>query len=89
MTFVASGTAPISLWLLLRDAHDIASSLLRDLNAIALATNVMVFLGRDTKPGLCINSLLQRRRLHLSAVKKSSGVLHRPRDPQAGAPGLP
>ena len=25
-----------------------------------------------------MTSLLQRRRLHLSAVKKSSGVLHRP-----------
>ena len=25
-----------------------------------------------------MNSLLQRRRLHLSAVKKSSAVLHRP-----------
>ncbi len=36
--------------------------------------------------GLCIGSLLQRRRLHLSAVKKSSGVLHRLRDPQAGTP---
>ncbi len=34
-----------------------------------------------------MNSLLHRRRLHLSALKKSSGVLHRPRDPQAGAPG--
>jgi hypothetical protein len=38
------------LSLLLRDAHDIASSLLRELNAVALATNVMVFLGRDTQP---------------------------------------
>ena len=27
---------------------DIASSLLRELNAVALATNVMVFMGRDT-----------------------------------------
>ncbi len=40
------------------------------------------------QPGLCINSLLQPRRLHLSAVKKSSGLLHRLCDPQAGAPGL-
>ncbi len=43
------GTASISLSLLLRYAHDRASSLLRDLDAVALATNVMVFLGRDTK----------------------------------------
>jgi len=42
------GTASISLSLLLRDAHDIASSLLRELNAVALATNIMVFLRRDT-----------------------------------------
>jgi len=42
------GTAPISLSLLLRDAHDIASSLLRELNAVALATNIMIFLRRDT-----------------------------------------
>ncbi len=27
---------------------DIASSLLRELDAVALATNVMVFMGRDT-----------------------------------------
>ncbi len=44
------GTASISLSLLLRDAHDIASSLLRKLDAVAIATNVMVFLGRDTQP---------------------------------------
>jgi hypothetical protein len=37
------------LSLLLRDAHDIASALLRELDAVALATNAMVFLGRDTK----------------------------------------
>ena len=42
------GTAAISLSLLLRDAHDIASSSLRELDAVALATNVMLFLGRDT-----------------------------------------
>ena len=29
--------------------HDIASSSLRELNAVALTTNVMVFLGGDTK----------------------------------------
>ena len=39
----------------------IASSSLRELDAVALATNVMVFMGGDTKSGLCINSLLQRR----------------------------
>ena len=43
-------TASISLSLLLRDAHDIASSSLRELDAVALATNVMLFLGRDTSP---------------------------------------
>ncbi len=42
------GTASISLSLLLHDVTDIVSSLLRELNAVALATNVMVFLGRDT-----------------------------------------
>jgi len=42
------GTASIPLSLLLRDAPDITSSLLRELNAVALATNVMVCLGRDT-----------------------------------------
>ncbi len=42
------GTASISLSLLLRDAPDIASSSLRELDGVALATNVMVFLGQDT-----------------------------------------
>ncbi len=42
------GTASISLSLLLHDVLDIASSFLRELDAVALATNVMVFLGRDT-----------------------------------------
>jgi len=42
------GTASISLSLLLHDVTDIASSSLRELDAVALATNVMVFLGRDT-----------------------------------------
>jgi len=45
------GTASISLSLLRRDAHDIASSSLRELDAVALATNVMVFMGRDTIAG--------------------------------------
>ena len=43
------GTASISLSLLLHDVTDIASSLLRELDAVALATNVMIFMGRDTK----------------------------------------
>jgi rSAM/selenodomain-associated transferase 1 len=36
------------LSLLLYDATDIASSSLRELDAVALATNIMVFMGRDT-----------------------------------------
>ena len=44
-----SGTAPISLSLLLSDAQDIASSSLRELAAVALATNVTVFMERGTK----------------------------------------
>ena len=44
------GTASISLSLLLRDAHDIASSSLRELDAVALATNGTVFMKRGTKP---------------------------------------
>ncbi len=43
------GTASISLSLLLRDAHDIASSSLRELDAVALATNITVFMELDTK----------------------------------------
>jgi hypothetical protein len=42
------GTPPISLSLLLPDAHDISSSSLRELDAVALATNVTVFMKRDT-----------------------------------------
>jgi hypothetical protein len=38
-----------SLSLLLRDVHDIASSSLRELEAVALATNVTVFMKRDTE----------------------------------------
>ncbi len=41
-------TASISLSLLLHDVTDIASSSLRELDAVTLATNVMVFLGQDT-----------------------------------------
>jgi len=42
------GTASISLSLLLHDVPDIASSSLSELDAVALATNIMVFMGRDT-----------------------------------------
>jgi len=44
------GTASISLSLLLHDITDIASSSLRELDAVALATNVKLFMGRDTSP---------------------------------------
>jgi len=44
------GTASISLSLLLHDITDIASSSLRELDAVALATNVKLFMGRDTNP---------------------------------------
>ncbi len=42
------GTASISLSLLLHDVTDIALSSLRELDAVAIATNDMVFMGRDT-----------------------------------------
>jgi len=42
------GTAAISLSLLLHDVTDIASSSLRELDAVALATNVTVFMERGT-----------------------------------------
>jgi len=42
------GTAAISLSLLLHDVADIASSSLRELDAVALATNVTVFMERGT-----------------------------------------
>ena len=45
------GTASISLSLLLHDVTDIASSLLRELDAVALATNVTVVMEGDTKEG--------------------------------------
>jgi len=49
LTFVASTTASISLSLLLHDITDIASLSLRELDAVVLATNVKLFLGRDTR----------------------------------------
>ena len=42
-------TASISLSLLLHDVTDIASSSFRELDAVALATNVTIFMERDTK----------------------------------------
>ena len=42
------GGERISLSLLLHDVTDIASSSLRELDAVALATNVSVFMERDT-----------------------------------------
>ncbi len=42
------GTAAISLSLLLHDVTDIASSSLGELDAVALATNVTVFMEGDT-----------------------------------------
>ena len=42
------GTAAISLSLLLHDVTDIASSSLRELDAVALATNVTIFMERGT-----------------------------------------
>jgi len=42
------GTASISLSLLLHDGTDIASSSLRQLDAVVAATNVTVFMEEDT-----------------------------------------
>ena len=47
------GTASISLSLLFHDVTDIASSSLRELDAVALATNVTVFMGRGTQSVDC------------------------------------
>jgi hypothetical protein len=43
------GTASISLSLLLHDVNDIASSSLRELDAVALATNSTISMKRGTK----------------------------------------
>ncbi|MCZ6547725.1 MAG: hypothetical protein O6837_06355 [Deltaproteobacteria bacterium] len=43
------GTVSISLSLLLHDVTDIASSLLRELDTVAHATNVTIFMERGTK----------------------------------------
>ncbi len=42
------GTAAIALSLLLHDVTDIVSSSLRELDAVALATNVTLFMERGT-----------------------------------------
>ncbi len=50
----AGGTASISLSLLLHDVTDIASSSLREPDAVALATNVTIIMERGTYPRLCL-----------------------------------
>ena len=45
------GTASIPLSLLLHDVTDIASSSLRELDAVALPINITVFMERGTKEG--------------------------------------
>ncbi len=69
------GTRSISLSLLLHDVTDIASSSLRELDAVALATNVTIFMERGTypraRPGdVNSNSLssVQARRLKPAAL---------------------
>jgi hypothetical protein len=67
------GTAATSLSLLLHDVTDIASSSLRELDAVALATNVTVFMERDTKPDkkqlkLVSMSLILRRSFQLTSL---------------------
>ncbi len=57
------GTASISLSFLLHDVTDIASSSLRELDAVALATNVTVFMERDTKASCIAFSGLPERGL--------------------------
>ena len=51
---VAVGRHRFFLSLLLHDVTDIASSLLRELDAIVLATNFTVFMERDTYPRHCL-----------------------------------
>jgi len=56
------GTASISLSLILHDVTDIASSSLRQLDAVALATNVTIFMERDTKlAAFCIAPAIPNR----------------------------
>ncbi len=64
------GTASIPLSLLLHDVTDIASSLLRELDAVALATNVMVFLGRDTTRLMNIWSDVQYYTINLQLLNE-------------------
>ncbi len=58
------GTASISLSLLLHDVTDIASSSLRELDAVALATNVTVFMDRDTRQAVPPPPALLREGVH-------------------------
>ncbi len=52
------GTAAISLSLLLHDVTDIASSSLRELDAVALATNATVFMKRGTQCEKMMDSMI-------------------------------
>ncbi len=58
------GTVSISLSLLLHDVTDIASSSLRELDAVALATNVTVFMERNTYPRRSSRALLNSEKLN-------------------------
>ncbi len=57
------GTASISLSLLLHDVTDIASSSLRELDAVPLATNVTIFMERGTYPRASLEGVFNRRAL--------------------------
>ncbi len=71
----SGGTASISLSLLPHGVTDITSSSLRELDAVALATTVTVFMERDTKPGEGASSLsagepwTPRWRLPISVIR--------------------
>ncbi len=58
------GTASISLSLFLHDVTDIASSSLRELDAVALVTNVTVFMERDTRQAVSPSPAHLREGLH-------------------------
>ncbi len=58
------GTASISLSLFLHDVTDIASSSLRELDAVALVTNVTVFMERDTGQAVSPSPAHLREGLH-------------------------
>ena len=69
------GTASISLSLLLHDAYWHRASSLRELDAVALATNATVFMERDTKVenGISIRSCLRSRSHSLNPNRRLSG----------------